>query len=304
MAFNEPQSFEGLEFDDDSNKTDDKDAKDHASPSPTEKKKEELLTPISQSASSSSVMNASKNRASAGSALGTSSSSRRKSTRRFGTRRPKSRKQKEEMAKLREISMRLGGAQYFKKKSTEAVNCERCGKFVTSRLSHHAYAHLEAPLFLCPAPHCTLGHYSRDLMVRHVKDLHNSNDPPMDNRLKFAHDIKNMIQECYPSCFVDAPVPTQSDIEKLKSSLNLDEKALAGFEEETHEDEENEDQDDNEHDDNEENDTEGHETTVDGVEVEEEEEEEANETAEDNDNEVAHENDEDYTEEDEESSSQ
>uniref|UniRef100_A0A915D2C1 C2H2-type domain-containing protein n=1 Tax=Ditylenchus dipsaci TaxID=166011 RepID=A0A915D2C1_9BILA len=41
----------------------------------------------------------------------------RKSTRRFGMRRPKSRKQKIEMAKLREISMRLGGAQYFKRKA-------------------------------------------------------------------------------------------------------------------------------------------------------------------------------------------
>lgn len=49
---------------------------------------------------------------------------KRKTTRRFGIRRPKSRKQKEEMSKLREISMRLGGAQYFKKKSTESVPCE------------------------------------------------------------------------------------------------------------------------------------------------------------------------------------
>lgn len=51
-------------------------------------------------------------------------SSKRKSTRRFGMRRPKSRKQREEMSKLREVSMRLGGAQYFKKKSTESVACE------------------------------------------------------------------------------------------------------------------------------------------------------------------------------------
>lgn len=49
---------------------------------------------------------------------------KRKSTRRFGMRRPKSRKQREEMSKLREVSMRLGGAQYFKKKSTESVACE------------------------------------------------------------------------------------------------------------------------------------------------------------------------------------
>lgn len=52
------------------------------------------------------------------------SSTKRKTTRRFGMRRPKSRKQREEMSKLREVSMRLGGAQYFKKKSTESVACE------------------------------------------------------------------------------------------------------------------------------------------------------------------------------------
>jgi hypothetical protein len=48
---------------------------------------------------------------------------RKRSFRRFGTR-VRSRRQKEDMIKLREVSMRLGGAQYFKKKSNEAVLCE------------------------------------------------------------------------------------------------------------------------------------------------------------------------------------
>lgn len=38
---------------------------------------------------------------------------------------------------------------------------------------------------------------------------------PTDNRLKYAQEIKNVIKDCYPSCFVDAPIPTASSIEKL-----------------------------------------------------------------------------------------
>ncbi|KAI1713375.1 Zinc finger, C2H2 type family protein [Ditylenchus destructor] len=152
---------------------------------------------------------------------------KRKSTRRFGVRRPKSRKQKEEMAKLREVSMRLGGAQYFKKKSSEAIRCEKCGKFSASRLSDHAYFHLEnCDLYLCPL--CDLGHNSRENMVKHIRDLHNASDAPTDNRLKYAQEIKNAIRECYPSCFVDAPIPTSRDIDKLKTNLNLSDKRLAG----------------------------------------------------------------------------
>lgn len=52
------------------------------------------------------------------------SASRRRISRRFGMRRPRSRKQKQEMAKLREVSMRIGGAMYFKKRSSEQVYCE------------------------------------------------------------------------------------------------------------------------------------------------------------------------------------
>uniref|UniRef100_A0A158P606 C2H2-type domain-containing protein n=1 Tax=Angiostrongylus cantonensis TaxID=6313 RepID=A0A158P606_ANGCA len=132
---------------------------------------------------------------------------------RFGLRRPKSKSKRTEMARLREISMLLGGAQYFKKKLSEAAHCEKCGKITNSRMSEHAYTHMEEHLFLCP--HCDLGHQSRELVIRHIREIHETDDRPVDNRLKHARDIKAMIRECYPAYFVDAPIPTQQDIEKL-----------------------------------------------------------------------------------------
>ncbi|KAK6753923.1 hypothetical protein RB195_013111 [Necator americanus] len=136
---------------------------------------------------------------------------------RFGLRRPKSKSKRTEMAKLREISMLLGGAQYFKKKLSEAAHCEKCGKITNSRMSEHAYTHMEEHLFLCPL--CDLGHQSRELVIRHIREIHESDDRPVDNRLKHAKDIKAMIRECYPAYFVDAPIPTQQDIEKLKQHM-------------------------------------------------------------------------------------
>ncbi|KAK6025603.1 zinc finger, C2H2 type [Ostertagia ostertagi] len=59
------------------------------------------------------------------------------------------------------------------------------------------------------------GHQSREIVMRHIRELHDSEDRPVDNRLKHAKDIKAMIRECYPAYFVDAPIPTQQDIEKL-----------------------------------------------------------------------------------------
>jgi hypothetical protein len=55
---------------------------------------------------------------------GNSGTKKKASTRRFGIRKPKSRKQRAEMAKLREVSMRIGGAMYFKKRSSDSVLCE------------------------------------------------------------------------------------------------------------------------------------------------------------------------------------
>uniref|UniRef100_A0A915LT98 C2H2-type domain-containing protein n=1 Tax=Meloidogyne javanica TaxID=6303 RepID=A0A915LT98_MELJA len=133
---------------------------------------------------------------------------KKRSFRRFGTR-VRSRRQREDMIKLREVSMRLGGAQYFKKKSNEAVLCEKCGKMISNRLSDHAYSHLDGcDLFRCQQ--CNLGHYSRETIVRHLRDFHNSSDePPLDNRLRFAQEIKDAIRECYPNLFIDAPIPTK-----------------------------------------------------------------------------------------------
>lgn len=109
---------------------------------------------------------------------------------------------------------------------------QECGRYVTSRLTHHAYSHLECcELFLCPK--CDMGNFSRNLVAKHLKDAHNCTANPTDNRLKFAHEIKEMIRKCYPTVFVDAPIPTAAEVEKLKKSLNLgdDDVALEGGEE-------------------------------------------------------------------------
>ncbi|CAJ0950089.1 unnamed protein product, partial [Mesorhabditis belari] len=139
------------------------------------------------------------------------------SNRRFGMRKAIGQKKRQEMQKLREISLRLGGAQYFKKKVNEAAHCDICGMLQHSRLSEHAYKHLNVPLFVCP--HCDLGNYSRETVVKHIKEMHDDGGHPVDQRLKYAQEIKNMIGKCYPSFFVDAPIPTVHDIEKLKSQL-------------------------------------------------------------------------------------
>ncbi|KAJ1374496.1 hypothetical protein KIN20_037197 [Parelaphostrongylus tenuis] len=150
---------------------------------------------------------------------------------RFGLRRPKSKSKRTEMARLREISMLLGGAQYFKKKLSEAAHCEKCGKITNSRMSEHAYTHMEEHLFLCP--HCDLGHQSRELVIRHIREMHETDDRPVDNRLKHARDIKAMIRECYPAYFVDAPIPTQQDIEKLKQHMGANASSIiAGLDDE------------------------------------------------------------------------
>uniref|UniRef100_A0A914H2U2 C2H2-type domain-containing protein n=1 Tax=Globodera rostochiensis TaxID=31243 RepID=A0A914H2U2_GLORO len=170
---------------------------------------------------------------------------RRSGARRFfGSRgrKPMSRKARDVMVKLREVSMRLGGAQYFKKRSNEAIPCEKCGKLVINRLSDHAYSHMEhCDLFRCQQ--CELGHYSRETIVRHLKDFHNSHEAPMDNRLRFAQEIKDSIRECYPRLFIDAPIPTKEDIEKLRESLNLSDQVLVCEKDEDEEGEHVEDED-------------------------------------------------------------
>uniref|UniRef100_A0A183BM72 C2H2-type domain-containing protein n=1 Tax=Globodera pallida TaxID=36090 RepID=A0A183BM72_GLOPA len=170
---------------------------------------------------------------------------RRSGARRFfGSRgrKPMSRKARDVMVKLREVSMRLGGAQYFKKRSNEAIPCEKCSKLVVNRLSDHAYSHMEhCDLFRCQQ--CELGHYSRETIVRHLKDFHNSHEAPMDNRLRFAQEIKDSIRECYPRLFIDAPIPTKEDIEKLRESLNLSDQVLVCEKDEDEEGEHVEDED-------------------------------------------------------------
>lgn len=78
-----------------------------------------------------------------------------------------------------------------------------------------------------------------------MKDLHNTTSKaPIDNRLKYAKEIKETIRECYPEYFIDVPIPTQATIEKLKSSLNLSDDALGHVQEENQSDIDEQDQDD------------------------------------------------------------
>ncbi|KAL3101906.1 hypothetical protein niasHS_003315 [Heterodera schachtii] len=152
----------------------------------------------------------------------------------FGVRKPMAQKARDEMIKLREVSKRLGGAQYFRKRGNESTFCEKCGKLVVNRLSDHAYSHLEGcDLFRCQ--HCNLSHYSRDHIARHIKDFHNSQEAPMDNRLHFAQAIKDAIRQCYPQLFIDAPIPTKEDIDKLRKNLGLSQRVLVYEEEEEEE---------------------------------------------------------------------
>ncbi|CAD5223360.1 unnamed protein product [Bursaphelenchus okinawaensis] len=171
-----------------------------------------------------------------------STGKKRLSARRFGVRKgTKSKKQRQEMVKLREISMMIGGAAYFKKKSTESVICEDCGKQVVTRLSQHAYGHMEnCPLYLCPL--CEMGDPCRAMVIKHLKDFHDSTANPTDNRIKHAQDIKMTIKRCFPDIFVDAKVPTQADLDKLKTSLGLSDHDLTGDGEEPQQEEESEEE--------------------------------------------------------------
>uniref|UniRef100_A0A0N4Z9W7 C2H2-type domain-containing protein n=1 Tax=Parastrongyloides trichosuri TaxID=131310 RepID=A0A0N4Z9W7_PARTI len=149
------------------------------------------------------------------------------SNRKFGYRKTPSKEKKIAMTKLREISMKLGGALYFKKKNNDKLVCQKCDKIIPARVSDHAYTHLDVNLFSCPM--CDFGHQCRKGMVNHMKTEHNSGENPIDNRLKFGREIKNIIKECYPQYFVDVPIPTVVDIERLKATLNITEPFISGI---------------------------------------------------------------------------
>lgn len=49
--------------------------------------------------------------------------------------------------------------------------------------------------------------------------MHNSQEHPIDERWKYRVEIKEIIRECYPAYFIDAPIPTVADIEKLYGAI-------------------------------------------------------------------------------------
>uniref|UniRef100_A0A1I8AWS7 C2H2-type domain-containing protein n=1 Tax=Steinernema glaseri TaxID=37863 RepID=A0A1I8AWS7_9BILA len=140
----------------------------------------------------------------------------------FGRRKPASRTKRNHVAKLRELSVKLGGSLYFKRKMNEVAHCELCGK-LPNRMSEHAtIEHMDGfDLYLCPR--CGVGHNSREFLSRHIRDAHESTQTPIDNRFKWAQEVKEFIRKCYPSFFVDTPLPSIAEIKKLKNELGLDE---------------------------------------------------------------------------------
>lgn len=73
-----------------------------------------------------------------------------------------------------------------------------------------------------------------------MKDFHDSTNPPIDNRLKYAQEIKDSIRDAYPQYFIDAPIPTVASVEKLKGSIDLTDTVLGGYEDSgEHENDEN-----------------------------------------------------------------
>ncbi|PAV61831.1 hypothetical protein WR25_26355 [Diploscapter pachys] len=86
-------------------------------------------------------------------------------------------------------------------------------------MSEHAYNHMEQThLFLCPI--CDIGAQSRETVQKHIKEFHPSApDKAVDNRLKHAQEIKDTIKECYPEYFVDNPIPTAAEIDKMLASI-------------------------------------------------------------------------------------
>ncbi|CAO4376540.1 unnamed protein product [Caenorhabditis nigoni] len=145
-----------------------------------------------------------------------SSASKRKSRRAFNIRSKKSKKQKEDAVVARSVSILIGGAQFYKKKVNEFCYCEKCGKQTNSRLPEHAYTHMDGvSLYQCAA--CSFGNQCKDMVMKHMRDAHPElAERCVDNRLSHIKEIKSQLGECFPAFFVDHPLPTKGDIEKLQ----------------------------------------------------------------------------------------
>ncbi|UMM32124.1 hypothetical protein L5515_006038 [Caenorhabditis briggsae] len=145
-----------------------------------------------------------------------SAASRRKSRRAFNIRSKKSKKQKEDAVVARSVSILIGGAQFYKKKVNEFCYCEKCGKQTNSRLPEHAYTHMDGvSLYQCAA--CSFGNQCKDMVMKHMRDAHPElAERCVDNRLSHIKEIKSQLGECFPAFFVDHPLPTKGDIEKLQ----------------------------------------------------------------------------------------
>uniref|UniRef100_A0A1I7TAD3 C2H2-type domain-containing protein n=1 Tax=Caenorhabditis tropicalis TaxID=1561998 RepID=A0A1I7TAD3_9PELO len=143
-----------------------------------------------------------------------SSSSKKKWRRAFNIRSKKSKKQKEEAVVARNVSILIGGAQFYKKKVNEFCYCEKCGKQTNSRLPEHAYTHMDGvALYSCAA--CQFGNQCKETVVKHMRETHpGCVERCVDNRLSHIKEIKSQLGECFPAFFVDHPLPTRADIEK------------------------------------------------------------------------------------------
>ncbi|EFO87943.1 CRE-ZTF-12 protein [Caenorhabditis remanei] len=159
-----------------------------------------------------------------------SSSSKKKWRRAFNIRSKKSKKQKEDAVVARSVSILIGGAQFYKKKVNEFCYCEKCGKQTNSRLPEHAYTHMEGvSLYSCPA--CSFGNQCKDTVMKHMKETHpGCAERCVDNRLGHIKEIKSQLGECFPAFFVDHPLPTRADIEKLQVLASGGDLKIGGIE--------------------------------------------------------------------------
>ncbi|CCJ09414.2 C2H2-type domain-containing protein [Caenorhabditis elegans] len=159
-----------------------------------------------------------------------SKSSKKKWRRAFNIRSKKSKKQKEDAVVARSVSILIGGAQFYKKKVNEFCYCEKCGKQTNSRLPEHAYTHMDGvELYSCSA--CSFGNQCKETVMKHMRESHPlCAERCVDNRLGHIKEIKKQLGQCFPAFFIDHPLPTRSDIEKLQILASGGDLKIGGIE--------------------------------------------------------------------------
>uniref|UniRef100_A0A915LWT3 C2H2-type domain-containing protein n=1 Tax=Meloidogyne javanica TaxID=6303 RepID=A0A915LWT3_MELJA len=80
----------------------------------------------------------------------------------------------------------------------------------------HAYSHIIEALWRCA--YCVEGSNQRNTVVKHCKEMHGSDKPPLDARFPLWDKIKHIIQMCYPYNFIEMPEPKLEVLHNLQKS--------------------------------------------------------------------------------------